>query len=210
MKFLILDTEGSGLFDYSKPADAEGQPRLAQITAFEADTDDLESVAALATAVPVFNYYVLPEGWEMHPDATAINGLTTEFLRENGSPVAAALQWYSEMIAAGFAVAAFNSRHDVKQLRSELRRAGMPDLFEQTANVCLMRACGGLGIEKANGKKGWPGLADVCRHLGIENAEPHKASGDARAAAAIFGWLHSHGKLPAPEVHYAKNRPEAA
>jgi hypothetical protein len=29
--YVIIDTEGSGLFDFSKPADAEGQPRLAQL-----------------------------------------------------------------------------------------------------------------------------------------------------------------------------------
>ena len=31
MKFVVLDTETSGLFDYCKPADADGQPRLAEI-----------------------------------------------------------------------------------------------------------------------------------------------------------------------------------
>lgn len=31
MNLLVIDTETNGLFDFSKPADAEGQPRLAHL-----------------------------------------------------------------------------------------------------------------------------------------------------------------------------------
>ena len=31
MKYAVIDTETSGLFDFSKPAEAEGQPRLASL-----------------------------------------------------------------------------------------------------------------------------------------------------------------------------------
>jgi hypothetical protein len=37
MNYLALDTEGSGLFDFTKPADAPGQPRLAAIGMILAD-----------------------------------------------------------------------------------------------------------------------------------------------------------------------------
>ena len=90
MKYVALDTEGSGLFDYTKPADAEGQPRLAELAMIFVN-DDLEVEGT-------YQAYVQPDGWEMQPGATKENGLTTEFLREKGVAVADVLCAYSAAI----------------------------------------------------------------------------------------------------------------
>ena len=37
--YAVIDTEGSNLFDFSKPADAEGQPRLAELAIIYADSE---------------------------------------------------------------------------------------------------------------------------------------------------------------------------
>lgn len=210
MKYLIIDTESNGLFDFSKPADADGQPRLAHFAALPIDTATADwSSADAIENLPMVERYVLPEGWAMTAEATAINGLTDAFLNEHGVPVGHVLDLYQQFIKDGYVVAAFNVQHDAKIMRAEFRHAGRDDLFEQTLNTCLMRACRGMDIVKLNGKKGQPGLVDVLAHLGIVNSAPHKAHGDTRGAAHIFAWLHKGGKLIEPAVHYAKNPPAA-
>lgn len=204
MKIAIIDTETNGLPIYKDadgapiPADDPRQPRLASLSMCLVNSDgEFEQL----------DFYVKPDGWKMTEEATAVNGLTDEYLMLHGRPVVEVLEAYSGAIKAGHAVASFGAQFDCKIMRGELRRAGMPDLFEETPNVCLMRASMGLGIQKANGKKGWPGLADVCRHFKIEPTGQHQAEIDARAAVAIFSKLKALGKLPEPSIHRAKNYP---
>jgi len=203
MKYAVIDTESNGLFDFAKPADAEGQPRLAHLCIVTTQ-DNFKTTQTT-------DVYVQPDGWEMTPEATAVNGLTTEFLRANGKPVSWALALYSGLIQHGYVILAYNAQFDTKVMRGELRRAGMPDLFEQTPYVCLMRAATPVcAIPKANGKGvKFPKLSEACGFFGIIQAKQHTATDDARSAAAIAACLLAIGKLPAPEVHYAKNRPTA-
>lgn len=42
MKFLVIDTETSGLFDFKTPADGPGQPRMASFAAIHLDAIDAE------------------------------------------------------------------------------------------------------------------------------------------------------------------------
>lgn len=125
--FIVIDTESNGLFDFSKPADAEGQPRMAELAMiFLNEEMEIERE---------YQGYVKPDGWEMTPEASAINGLTTEFLIENGKPVKEVLQIYADAIKESRAVVAFNAQHDTKICRAEFRLSGMPDLFTETPNV---------------------------------------------------------------------------
>lgn len=204
-RYAVIDTESSGLFDFAKPAHEEGQPRLASlaiITVSETATD-------ATTEIHRANYFIRPEGWEMKPEVTAINGLTTDFLRANGRPIKDVLEIYSALIADGYIVAAFNAQFDTKMLRGELRRAGMPDLFEQTPNICLMRAC--TPVCKVPKKTGagykFPKLAEACAFFGIVQPAAHSAMGDADSAKAILVELYKLNLVPVPEVHYAKERP---
>src|SRR5689334_16678932 len=143
---IVIDVENTGKFDFKRSADAEGQPRMAQLAMILIDDEGLVEGER--------NFYIRPDGWTMDPEATAINGLTDDFLHTHGVPVAVALEAYSAMVRAGRFVVAFNAQFDVKQVRGELRRAGMPDLFEETRNICVMRKANGI-ILKEGGKKGW-------------------------------------------------------
>ena len=204
MKYLIVDTETSGLFDFSKPADAEGQPRLAALTMIPADDNGFHLDDVRTTLIR-------PDGWTISPEITALNGLTTKRCADEGRPVAIVLEEYTTLVLQERAVVAYNAQFDTKVLRGELRRAGMPDLFEQTPNICLMRACHKLGIKKASGKGGYPALADAHRHFfGGDPPEQHTSLADATSAALIWRELKERGQLPEAAVHYAKNRPEAA
>lgn len=195
---IAIDTEGSGLFDFKKPADAEGQPRLAALTINVLDANDVR--------ISQHHFLVKPDGWEMHPDATAVNGLTTEYLTANGVPVAEVLHAYFQFIDMGCFVIAFNAQHDCKTMRAEARRSGLDDRFEKTRNVCVMRKANGF-IPKATGKKGWPSLAEARDFLGITHDKAHTSGADADSAETIYRFLKQQGADLTPEVHYAKNPP---
>jgi DNA polymerase III epsilon subunit-like protein len=203
MKYAIIDTETSGLFNFKKPADDPIQPRLASATFILLDED-----FCVETRQTLF---VKPDGWTMPESAESKNGLTVEFLDAVGIAVVDVLQAYTEIIEGGYAIAAFNAQYDTKIMRGEMRRAGMDDLFEHTPNVCLMRACTSIcKIPRKTGKGyKFPKLQEACEYFGIpyDTKVKHTSDRDAEAALGIFRKLHILGKLPEPTVHYAKNRP---
>ena len=201
--YAVIDCETSGLFDFSKPADAEGQPRLASFAVVKLDADLNEEGS--------HEYLVKPDGWTLSPEVMAINGLTMERLEREGRPVADILKFYTTLIERGYIFVAFNAQYDAKVMRGELRRAAMPDLFETTPNICVMRASTNIvKAPKANGKGyKFPKLSEACLHFGVTQTEQHSAMADARAATEIFRQLKALGVCPDPAVHYAKNRPEA-
>jgi len=199
MKFCVIDTEGSGLFNFQLPADAPSQPRLAEL-AMILLKDDL-------SVEEEYRALVKPDGWEMQPEATAVNGLTTERLEAEGKPIGEVLDVYQQAIREGFAIAAFNAQFDCKTMRGEFRRAGRDDLFTLTKNVCVMRKSQGV-IPRPDGKKSWPKLEHCRAFLNLSDAGAHGAVADAHAAVAILRYLHSRGVDLTPEVHYARNRPD--
>jgi len=201
-KYLVIDTETTGLFNWSLPADADGQPRMAQFGGIYLPDISGEPVNTAA-------HFIKPDGWEMSPEAGAVNGLTTEFLHENGVPVSVVLDSYEQAIAEGYVIVAFNAQFDTKVMRAELRRAGRPDLFQNTPNICVMRALKQIpDIPRKKGAK-WSSLELACQYFGIDNAKAHDAMGDARAAMEILKILHGLDLLPPPEIHFAREKAPA-
>lgn len=207
-KYAIFDTETTGLFLFkdpetgiSIPADDPRQPRLASFSAILL-SDDLEREVEI-------DLFVKPDGWEMPADAAAANGLTTEFLAANGVPVADVLDAYESIVQGGYILVAFNAQFDCKMMRGELRRAGRNDLFDQTPNICVMRAAMALGVKKAGGGRGYPKLTDCAAHLGLVIDDAHSAKDDTRATLALFRHLHKVGALPEAKIHLAKTPPLA-
>lgn len=202
--YLALDTEGTHLFDYKKPADAEGQPRMASL-----------AMVFLSPELEVqkeYHQFIRPDGWTMSEEAARITGLTDEFLNEHGIPVTEALAEYQSAIDNGYIFCAHNSQHDAKQLRAELRRAGMDDRFEQTPNICTMRSMTNICKIPPKGNRGgykWPALSEALLFIGAENLGDHSAINDARGVAELLRYLKRTNQMPEHRVHYAKNRPEA-
>ena len=199
--YIVCDTEGSGLFDYKQPADADGQPRLAELSLVFAD-ENLE-VEREYTAL------IKPDGWIMPAETAEIHGLTQEILMEQGVPLAEALAVYQDAIAEGRMMAAHNAQHDAKQIRGELRRLGLPDMFEDAPNLCTMRSLIkviGLKQEGSNRAK-WPSLQEACDFFGIERHGAHTGRGDAMDVLMVMRRMKAIGVLPEAKVHYAKNPP---
>lgn len=202
-KYLVIDTETTGLFNFKLPADSEGQPRLAHLAMIEADENGLE--------IDRTDIYVKPNGWNMTPGASAVNGLTDEFLDEVGSPIEIALEAYSRKILSGQIVVAYNAQYDLKVMRGEFRRAGMPDLFEETPNICVMRPMTKIcKIPRANGYGfKFPNLTEALAHFGETLDGAHQAMNDAEGALKVMRGLMDLGELPQAAVHYAKEEPTA-
>lgn len=199
--YLPLDTEGNGMFDYKKPADAPEQPRMAAICMIRC-TPDLEVES-------VYSRFIRPNGWTMHPDATAVNGLTDEFLNEHGVPIEEVLNEYVSAIENGYVFAAHHAQHDAKQIRGELRRAGMDDRFKETPNICTMRSMVKICKLPQEGRGGykWPKLGEVLDFIRAPNTADHSAENDAKGVLEILRYLRKTNQMPEHRVHYAKNRP---
>lgn len=200
--FVAFDTETTGIFDFKKPADDPSQPRLASLAMIWTDSAGREVDRKLM--------YVKPAGWEMTQEAFEVNGLTTDFLRENGTDIGVVLDVYERAIRSNMIMAAYNVQFDCKMMRGEFRRAGRDDLFEITLNTCLMRGLKpykekGLAIKGGQFVK----LSVACEFFGITHAEAHEAMSDAEAARAILQILIEDGNLIPPAVHYAKSKPAA-
>lgn len=202
MKGIVIDTETSALADFKRSADAEGQARLAHFAMILIDEE--------GNVEGENNFFITPDGWSMHPEATAKNGLTDEYLALHGVPVKIALDCYTAAISEGRFVCAFNAQFDCKIMRGELRRAEMDDLFEQTPNICVMRKANGIiqceRIDKKTGEKklvnGWPSLNRCREVLGISTEGAHGAVKDAMDALAVYRHLRAKGVDLQPEVHH--------
>lgn len=202
MKYAIIDTETSGLFDFSKPADAEGQPRLASLSMILIDDEDPFMVSSV-------DFLIKPDGWVLGAEAAAVNGLSMEQLEEHGVPVSGVLDAYAKVIDDGHVIVAFNSQFDTKMMRGEMRRAEIDDRFEATPTICCMRAATDVVCVPKKTGKGFkfPKLSEACEFFEIENSGEHTAAGDAKACLEIFLMLRQLEKLPEPSVYFAKVAP---
>lgn len=181
MKYAVIDSETTGLFSYDKPADAEGQPRMAQFAACILRDDlSIERHSSLL---------IKPDCWVMSEEGTAIHGLTQALLLEKGFPVSNALALYNQLLDEDYIIVGYNVSFDLKVLRGELRRAGLPDRFESTRSIDCMRPLEKVcNILKANGKgTKLPKLIEAHKFFfAQEMTGAHDALQDAKACAGIF------------------------
>lgn len=184
--FVVFDTETSGLFNFARPPEAEGQPRLASIAfVFLSDSLEVES-----------EYYKLirPDGWKMPYGATVVNGLTQAMLEREGVPVSNILTAFNYLIDQNVTFVAHNIEFDLKVLRGEMRRAGLPD--REVRSFCTMKSL--TSICRIRGKRGfkWPKLIEAYQHFFNEPFDDaHEALADARACARIFQHVFQNGLL---------------
>ena len=198
-RYAIIDTEGSGVFDYTKPADAPGQPRMAAF--------GLILVNSELGIEHEHSFLIRPDGWwfDNNSAAAAVNGLTHERLMDEGVPVKDALRLYGDAIDARYIVVGYNVLHDLKQLRAEQRIVGLPDRYMQTKYICAMQGCRKIvDARTADGRKKAPKLEEACTHFGIKRDEAHTALSDARDALAILRHLRDLGAMPAYTDPYDK------
>ena len=204
--YICIDTEGSGLFDFKKPADAPGQPRMAAL--------GLILVNAELEIEAEHGFLIKPEGWVFDDasDAAKINGLTHALLEAEGVDVRIPLRLYGDAIDQRRVVVGFNVPHDLKTLRAEARHVGFPDRYMQTRHICTMQGCRQLvDARTTDGRKKAPKLAEACAFFGIDQGDAgHTGMGDARSALEILRRLKAAGQFPAFTDPYDRGKPKAA
>lgn len=196
--YLNFDVETTGLFDFKRPSDAPGQPRLAH--------GHFQACDRMGRLIESRDFLIRPDDWSDLDfanlvQASRVNGLTRERLFDEGVPIAECLDFYVDMIERGLFVTAFNVQYDSKIMRGELRRAGRDDLFERTPTVCTM-----WGLANARRSRRMK-LGEAVAMVGgtLENA--HEAAADCEGSRLILEHLIATGACPEPTVRYAKNRP---
>lgn len=137
--------------------------------------------------------WVIDPGIEIPEEASAVHGMTTEWVREHGrKDVEQAIFEIADTLANaagdGYVITGYNNSFDLAILDSEVNRhhgvEGLPALVETKPRfidpIILDRA-----IDKY--RKGSRKLADVARHYGIEfnEAEAHAADYDVKITAQL-------------------------
>jgi hypothetical protein len=209
-KFLIFDTEGSGLFDYSAPAHVDGQPRLAEFAGTILEEDDEGRL--LVGIDGAYHFIVRPDGWEMTPGATSVNGLTTNTCSSTASR--------SLVCSTGTSIADPRGLHHVRvpcaaRSQDDARAScGAPaartiSSRRRTLPHALRLAQGdrhGEGRRLAQRVPEAVGRASALRDA-FDDQPCLSRPGWGVRRARVFCALHKIGMLLDPEVHYAKNRP---
>lgn len=187
MRHVVFDTETSGLFDFKRPAEAPGQPRLAS-AAFLFLTPSFEIERE-------YHVFIRPEGWSMPAAASKVNGITDQMLRTHGVPLSNVLKAWNNLLDQGVVFVAHNADFDLKVMRGELRRARKPDRFDETYSFCTMKSSTDIcKILNGRGRFKWPKLMEAYEFFFNEQFKnPHEALADARACAAVFRRLNELG-----------------
>lgn len=183
-RYVVADCETSGLFDYKQPADADGQPRMAQLALVH--LDDALNVQHTES------FLIRPDGWVMDDagEACAVHGLTHGRLMTEGVPIVEALTAYNAVLNSGRVIVGYNVPFDLKMMRAEMRRAGLPDRYETTASVDCMHPTAHAMKAKNGGKYKTAKLVLAYEALfGKRFDGVHGALEDALACAEIFRYL---------------------
>ena len=192
MKILAFDTETTGIArgaDYTHP----DNPHLAAITGILYDTEAKRVEQSI-------NMAIRPDGWVMPAEAGAVNGLTTEYLNDNGILLNSVLPLFIKLAFLSDLLVAHNVAFDKKIISSALWRYGISEGEEETyihdlilewqnhPHYCTMESA--KPIVKALNKAGrlkYPKLSETYEHFfkrPLDNA--HSANADTIAVLEIY------------------------
>ena len=195
--YMFFDTETTGLVDFKKAADDPSQPRLVQLASRLVCEDPVQD--------DLLNLIVRPDGFDIPDEATKVHGLTTEYCMENGLPIADVLEKMGRHMTFATHWIGFNPQFDLKMLRGEFRREGLPDHYNERPAIDTMRPCTKIcklpPTEKMIAKNmghffKQPNLVEAYFGVFGRNFDgAHGAMADMYAVRDLFYWLLEHGKI---------------
>lgn len=187
---LFYDTETTGLPLFNEPSEDPRQPHIVQLAACLVDMDTRRTVASM-------DVIVMPDGWIIPDNVSAVHGITTEIADECGISESVAVEMFMQLWIDRPRIA-HNESFDARILRIALLR----HMDEETADhwkaggaectatmatpICKlpptpkMLAVGRTHFKTAN-------LGEAYKHFTgktIENA--HSAMADVQACMAVF------------------------
>lgn len=178
MVTLTLDTETTGI-----------PPRGAS---WETDFALFPHVASIAWQVHKdgeFLYeqynYIKPDGWEMPPEAGKVNGLTTEFLMQNGYRDMNVFRHLMTDLLHTDRIIGHNLYFDLSIIKANLLKLDVEkDLFngsfEKDKRYCTKDKATGIISNK------WPKLTEIYKHFFNEDFPAHNALDDVKATYRVY------------------------
>jgi DNA polymerase-3 subunit epsilon len=164
LREIVLDTETTGL-------DARRGDRLIELGCIE-----------LVNRIPTgreFHTYLCPDDRDVHPDAEAVHGISTAFLKDK--PVFSAIVDEFLRFLDGAALVIHNANFDMGFINMELERAGRPPIpMEQVIDT--------LGLARRKHPAGPNSLDALCKRYGIDNSKriKHGALTDSALLAEVY------------------------
>jgi len=200
--FLFIDTETTGIPNYSLDIIDPAQPRVLQFAAIVADEKGNEIAA--------FKCPIKPDGWSVderlevngRKTAFAIHGLTNDYLNKYGMSMKTALLMFRKFQDMSSLKIAHNYRFDGFLLKGEHQRIGM-DAGPDIEKFCTMKAMTEImklpPTEKMVGAGyTWPKSASLAEAYkfctgGKTIEKAHDALADVRACKEVFFWILNNG-----------------
>lgn len=136
--------------------------------------------------------WVIDPGIEIPEEASAVHGMTTEWVRERGEKyIGKAIDEIAKVLSnashEGYVITGYNNSFDLAILEAELKRnfSGITGLRFKEEGRFIDPIIIDRSIDRY--RKGSRKLADVARHYGIEfnEAEAHEASYDVKITAQL-------------------------
>jgi DNA polymerase-3 subunit epsilon len=201
---LFIDTETSGLPDFTLPLIHPSQPRVVQLAAWLGEWE--EKVQMLDEELGIvthelrhhasLNAIIRPApGATIHPRAEAVHGISLERARAVGEDLGDVLRRLYELVTLASAdptstLVAHNLPFDNNMLLIESAHAGFdPTPLSYLRPFCTMRALTDRMRLPGRfpGKYKWPNLAEAHRFcLGRDFDDSHSAMGDVLACRDIY------------------------
>lgn len=199
-------------------SDMAGHWRDGPLMALDTETTSADpEVARLVSAAVLLIHgseverrsWIIDPGIDIPAEAAAIHGLTTEIVRVQGRPFAAAVPEILGVLRHGIAwgapIIAFNAAYDLTVLDREARRLGLAVL--EPGYLAVDPFIIDKTIDRF--RRGSRKLIDVAAHYGVplEAADAHAATADALATARLAYKMAGHSTIAAmslPELHAAQ------
>jgi DNA polymerase III epsilon subunit-like protein len=190
----IFDTETSDVVNDKRPMGDPCQPHIASVAAVCYTDDGSRELHSV-------HLYIRPENWSMNPGASKVNGLTNEFLAENGIDLEVALTVLDHLFYQSRAVFAFNSQFDEKMYNIECSRKGRASFLDRKIHCAMLPFVALLRLPHAYpqsawypGEFKWPKLNEVYQHcFSCDIEKAHDGLADVRATAAVLYHAHTNG-----------------
>jgi DNA polymerase III epsilon subunit-like protein len=164
MKVLVFDTETTGLpKKFGTPAFKEpgNWPHLVSISWALLDTENMKIAAT-------YSSYIIPENWDIPPDATRIHGITNEMAVTDGNTLKNAIDIF--MSVPCDIIVAHNSEFDknvvinaiIHDLKIPFERE--EDVFKEPIRCSMKAGTNICQIMTTRGYK-WPKLSELYFHI---------------------------------------------
>jgi DNA polymerase-3 subunit epsilon len=140
---------------------------------------------------------------DIHPEATKVHGITTEYAREHGKPAADVLDLVAADLAdalrAAVPVVGMNLSFDWTLLDRECRRWGVPTVNDRLDGQPIAPVVDVYVIDRAldRYRRGSRKLTDLCEHYGVRLDGAHDATFDALGAARVAYRMGQRSQMPA-------------